>query len=441
MKIIKEKLLSLARGQSGLAAVLQSLVIKLLVVVINTTTGIITARSLQPDGRGELAALILWPLFLANALTLGLPSALVYNLRRAPERASALVSGALVFCAVSGVTAIVLGVAMMPYWLAQYPPETVRLAQLLMWHTPVCLFTNFGRVIFEARDNFRRSNAVLLLTMWLGLVGLVAVWWAGALTPFHAALTYTLNGVPTAIGVVVLLWREFRPRWAGTLAALGTLLHYGWRSYGIDLLNTFAMQLDQVLVVGLLSPALAGTYVVALSLARVLLLMQQAVAAVLFPKAAGRPAAEVIALTGRAARLSVTLTALVGVGVMVGGPWLLRLLYGAEFVAATNLLRLLVIEAMVSSTSLILAQAFMALGRPGVVTVLQGVGLALSVPLLLLLIPRWGLLGAGLALVVAAVVRLTLTLLSFPWWLKARAPRLAPERADWVFLRQRLAKA
>ena len=60
MKAGKETLLSIARGRSGLASVVQSLVIKLLVVAINTTTGIITARALQPEGRGELAALILW---------------------------------------------------------------------------------------------------------------------------------------------------------------------------------------------------------------------------------------------------------------------------------------------------------------------------------------------------------------------------------------------
>lgn len=441
MKAGKETILSIARGRSGLASVVQSLVSKLLVVAINTTTGIITARALQPEGRGELAALILWPVFLANALTLGLPSALVYNLRREPQRASAFVSGALLLGAFVSVAAVGVGVGLMPYWLAQYTPETVQLAQLLMWHAPVCLLIIIGRAVFEACDNFRRSNAVLLLTMLLGLLGLLGVWWAGALTPFNAALTYTLNGVPIVIGVVVCLWREFKPRWAGAMAALRTLLHYGWRSYGIDLLNTFSLQIDQVLVVGLLSPGLVGTYVVALSLARVLLLLQQAVVMVLFPKAAGRPAHEVIALTGRAARLGIILTAAVGAGVAVGGPWVLRVLYGAEFVTATNLLRLLVLEALVASTSLILAQAFMALGRPGVVTMLQGAGLALSVPLLLILIPKFGLLGAGLALVAAAVVRLALTLLSFPWWLKEHVPRLAPERADWVFLRQRLAKA
>ena len=85
---VTEQARRIAQGRSGATAVMQSLAIKLLVIAVNTATGIITARMLQPEGRGELAALILWPVFLANAMTLGVPSSLVYNLRREPERAS-----------------------------------------------------------------------------------------------------------------------------------------------------------------------------------------------------------------------------------------------------------------------------------------------------------------------------------------------------------------
>jgi O-antigen/teichoic acid export membrane protein len=98
------------------------------------------------------------------------------------------------------------------------------------------------------------------------------------------------------------------------LASLRALLPYGVRSYGIDLLGALSLQIDQALVVGFLSPAAMGTYVVALSLSRMLQLFQQAVVMVLFPKAAGRPADEVIALTGQAARISTVLTSLAGIG-------------------------------------------------------------------------------------------------------------------------------
>ncbi|MEP7342032.1 MAG: oligosaccharide flippase family protein [Acidobacteriota bacterium] len=438
LKVFTNKLVEAAKGRNGATAVMQSLVIKLLVVLLNTSTGIITARMLKPEGRGELAALILWPLFLANALTLGLPSSLVYNLRRDPKRKSHLIAAALMLSVLLGLAATLLGAAFMPHWLAQYSRETIRLAQLMLWYAPLCTLMLIGRAAFEARGDFGNSNATLLFTPFLGLVGLVVLILAKAMTPFHVALAYTLNGVPVLIWVSVRLWRDFRPRWEGMAASIRTLLHYGLRSYGIDLLNALSLQIDQVLVIGFLSPEAMGTYVVALSLSRMLLLFQQSVVMVLFPKLTGRPAAEVIALTGRVARISTVMTLLVGGVVMLWGQWMLRLLYGAEFATATNLLRLLTLEAIITSTALVLAQAFMALGKPGTVTVLQGVGLALSVPLMLVLIPRYGLLGTGLALAISAAVRLVLMMMCFPWLLKERSPKLLFGREDWTFLRQQL---
>jgi O-antigen/teichoic acid export membrane protein len=442
MQPIKEKLLSVARGGGGgAAAVLQSLLSKLLVIAINVVTGIITARLLAPEGRGALAALILWPLFLANALTLGVPSALVFNLKRRPARASRLVGGALILGCLLSVAAVVVGVLLLPYWLRHYSPAVLQQAQFLLWYTPVCIFILIGRAAFEARSNFRGSNATLLGSTLLGVLGLIGLAITNTMTPFRAALAYTLSSVPVMVWVLYRLWREFQPRWQRLGTAIRALLHYGLRSYGADLLNNLSVQIDQVLVVGLLSPAAMGTYVVAVSLSRMLLLFQQAIVMVLFPKVAARPAEEVLKLTGRAARASALMTTVVGVAVMLAGQWLLRLLYGAEFVAAANLLRLLTLEVVLTSTTLVLAQAFMALGRPGVVTILHGVTLMISVPLLLLLVPRFGLLGAGIALVCASGTRLGVMLFSFPWLLKESMPNLLPGREDWLLLRQQLAKA
>lgn len=437
---IIDNLMVVVRGRNGLALVMKSLAIKMLVIAINTLTGIITARTLKPDGRGELAAMILWPVFLTNALTLGLPSSLIFNLRRSPERESQLFSGALALGLLLGVAAGIVGTLMLPHWLSQYHPETVVMAQWVMLQAPQCTLILVGRAALEARGEYGNSNATLFLIHFLTLVGLIGLLLAGAMTPFRAAFAYVLNGIPAFVWMMWRLWRIYRPQWEGVKDSVRDLLPYGLRAYGIDLLGTLSLQIDQVLVVGLLYPAAMGTYVVALNLSRILQLFQQAVVMVLFPKATARPVEEVLALTGRAVRVSTVFTALAGIGVMLWGQWLLRLLYGQEFVAATNLLRLLTLEAIITSTTLVLAQAFMALGKPGTVTVLQGLGLALSVPLMLIFIPRYGLLGTGISLAISSAVRLGLMLMCFPWLLNERAPKLLFGPDDWMFLRQQLVK-
>ncbi len=436
----QDKFLNVVKGQNGLAIVAKSLAVKLVVLAINTSTGIITARMLKPTGRGELAAMILWPVFLTNAITLGLPSSLIFNLRRWPEREASIFSGALVLGLILGLMAGLLGAVMMPHWLAQYTPETIRTAQWVMVQAPMCTLILVGRASLEARGEFGNSNAALFMIHFMALALLVLILLTGPMTPFRASFAYVLSGVPAFIWMMGRLWRIYQPRWEGVSGSIRALLPYGLRAYGIDLLGTLSLQIDQVLVVGLLNPEAMGTYVVALSLSRVLQLFQQAVVMVLFPKATARPVDEVLMLTGRAVRISTVFTLAAGIGVMLWGQWFLQILYGKEFVMAINLLRLLSLEAIITSTTLVLAQAFMAIGKPGTVTLLQGVGLALSVPLMLVLIPRFGLLGTGMSLVISALVRLGLMLMCFPWLLKERAPKLLFGRDDWMFLCQQLVK-
>jgi O-antigen/teichoic acid export membrane protein len=109
---------------------------------------------------------------------------------------------------------------------------------------------------------------------------------------------------------------------------------------------------------------------------------------------------------------------------MAIGPVLLMLLYGKEYSGALMILRILVVEVVLTGATQVLSQAFMALGRPGVITTLQVIGLSLTVPLMLLLIPRYGITGAALALLLSTCARFTFVLLSFPVYLHLPVPNL-----------------
>jgi O-antigen/teichoic acid export membrane protein len=128
--------------------------------------------------------------------------------------------------------------------------------------------------------------------------------------------------------------------------------------------------------------------------------------------------------------MSTVLTAIVGTIIAILGPQALSLLYGAEYRTASTVLRILVLEVILSGATLVLSQAFMALGRPGVVTALQVTGLVLTIPLMILLVPRYGIVGAGIALLVSTTSRFILVLLSFPLFLKMQVPAFLPKWQD-----------
>ncbi|WP_250124082.1 oligosaccharide flippase family protein [Chroococcidiopsis sp. CCMEE 29] len=423
-------------GRTATAATVQTVLVRVLILATNMGTGIITARALGPDGRGEQAAMALWPQFLAYAMTLGLPAALRYNLKRYPDQKTELFSAALLLSILLGIAATLVGIVFLPQWLSQYSPEVIRFAQWLMLLSPMILLSGNFVAALEATEDFTTANQAQYLAplMTLVLLGLLAV--AQILTPFTAVLAYVIPGLPIFFWLLHRTWKYFRPRWQRLGSSYKRLTSYGLRAYGIDLLGTLSGQVDQALVVNLLPPASMGLYVVALSLSRMLSLFHSSIITVLLPKTAARPVEEVVALTGRAARVGMVLTVLTAIAVIIPVPILLRLLYGAEFLEAVPVFRILIVEEVIGGTAWVLSQAFMALGRPGTVAILQALGLGLSVPLMILFIPAYGLEGAGLALLCSTVLRLVLVLTGYPTILKVRPPGLIMTKEDWRFLQQ-----
>ena len=437
MKNVAKSVRWILQGRSATAATIQTLLSRMLILAINIGTGVITARFLGPQGRGEQAAIILWPQFLGYLMTLGLPAALRYNLKRYPEDKSELFSATLLLSMGLGILASLIGIVFVPYWLGhQYSQEVVHFAQWFMITAPVGVFWANLVAALEATDDFSTANKGQYLTPLFTLVMLLVLLLTRSLTPFTTSLAYILAGLPIFFWILKLLWQRFRPKWHNLGLQYKRLLHYGLRAYGIDILGTLGTQVDQALVVGFLQPAAMGMYVVALSLSRMLDVFQTAIITVLFPKTAARPLEEVIAITGRAARIGMALSFLAAIGAMFLVPTLLHLLYGSKFIGALPVFRVLAIEVVIGGVTWVLAQAFMALGRPGTVTVMQAIGLGLTVPLMLVMIPAYGLIGAGLALLCSTIIRFIFMLGSYPLILKVRPPNLLITRDDLHFLQQ-----
>jgi O-antigen/teichoic acid export membrane protein len=413
-------------------AVGHSIINRIAILILNVSTGILTARTLHPAGRGELAAMLLWPVFLATATTVGTPSALIYHLRqRASERAGLVVNG-LMMVTFFGVLATIAGVLFLPHWLHQYPAPVIQWAQIFLLTLPLWSIQITGQAALEALELFSLSNIVQLLIPVTTLAGLLIFLALHRLTPVTAGVSYTLAIFPTSFTILSLLWKQRSARHSlrWSIAVSRQLLHYGVRSCGIDLLGALALNIDQVLVVGLLSPQAMGSYVVVLSFSRALLLIQSAVVMVLFPRATGRSSGQVVDMVGQAVRVTTIITAAAGLLVCLLGPMLLRLMYGVQYLSALVALRVLVLEVVIQGGVFVMAQAFMAMGRPGIVTILQAAGLSLSLPLMLLFIPRYGVSGAASALLISTIARFCLLFVGFRIFLKSNPPSILPRYAD-----------
>lgn len=436
---MRSKVSFLFRATRGADAIAQTVVARFLTAGMNVATGIISARTLGANGRGEMSAMLVWPMLLAYLLTLGLPAALRYWIRREPERRAELFTTAVAGAALSSLVAVAIGVTFIPRWLHAYPPDIVRAAQIVMFFSPEVMLSLITTAMLETLGDFYSANATRYAMVGFTLLGLAILAAGHWMTPFSGALAYVCAPVVVALWTLWKLrahlrFRVFDPRPAARL--LGS---YAVRSYVIDLMNVIATQIDTVLVIAFLSPADVGIYAVALNASRVINILHQSVAAVIFPEATGHDSRIVVAMVERAARVSTAIALPFGAALALALPVLLPLFYGTAFARGIAVGQVLTLEAVVSGLIAVLAQAFMALGRPGSVTMLQSLGLAAVVPLMFLLLPHFGLIGAAYALLISSALRLALILAMYPFVLHAKLPKLIPLREDFVRLRAILA--
>ena len=417
-----------------IGATLRVTVIRVIALAGNVLCGLLTAAFLGPDGRGKQAALIVAPTLLASLSTLGLHASLIYNVRNDPKNAPHYFGTAAILCFGMGVLATGVGWWVMPVWLHQYSPSIINLARILLLTLPIVVMSPLLTGVLEAHDRFGSANQVLYLQSLLTLGVLLILAAGGWMTPEITAFAYILPGLLGALYLWVQAYRTLKARFTLSSPYPQRLLHFGLKFYGVDILGALSSYLDQALIVFLLAPAAVGAYAVALSLSRILSVVQGAVATVLFPTIAGREAADVIQTVARVTRVTFVINATGAIGIGLVGPSLLILLYGNRFSGAISPFLILLCEAVITSVARTLAQAFSGTGRPGAVTETEIVGVVVSMGCLATLVPLFGINGAACGTLLSGCARLGWLLIRFRRVLGVKLPRLLIDQADilWV---------
>lgn len=418
------------KSKNNSSAAVKTMMVSVLILLVNMLTGVLTARYLGPSGRGEQTAMVSWSQFLAFSMSFGIPSALIYNAKKNPDEAGVLYRVALLIGLGFGIIAMTVGIFVLPYWLDSFSSEVVLFAQVSMILCPLIVVSQINNAAFQFRGDYKTFNwqryLVPLLT--LAVIGILIL--TGSMNPYTTALAYLGPSVPLFIWMTLLLLRTYKVKMRNTYRNFKRLFTYGLGSYGNDLLGQFSTYIDQIIIAGLLRPADLGLYAVAVSLSRMVNFFSNSITVVLFPKASELSKDEAISLTFKAFRISTTCTLLGALFLMLVAPFVIPLLYGKDFNTALTVFRLLLLEVTISGGTLILAQTFMALGKPKFVSILQGVGLLLVIPLLFLLVPRFGLFGAGVSMLSSAVLRFLFIILNIRYNLKVKLPRLLISRED-----------
>src|SRR6185436_7401163 len=106
-----------------------TLLSNLLIVLCGIVSGVLTARLLQPEGRGMLAAIIFWPQIFAAVGLMSLNEAMTLKLSRDTTRVSSILTSVFTLAAILALMSVGVGYVAIDVLLADKQQDVIPIAQ------------------------------------------------------------------------------------------------------------------------------------------------------------------------------------------------------------------------------------------------------------------------------------------------------------------------
>lgn len=367
-------------------------------ILLGLVTGVLLARLLGPDGRGELAAIQLWPSFIAGFALLGLPDALAYFSAQSPNRAGRFLGSSVALGVLLSVPFMGLGYVAMPLLLSAQPAEVVHTARWCLLLVPLTAAVGTPYQVLRGRGDFFGWN-VLRLAPGLGWLAVICLAWLfGRPEPNVMALGYLLALVLNGLLIFYTVKRRIPGPFSPDPQQWQPLLRYGLPAVFGSVPQVLNLRLDQMLMAALLPPQVLGLYVVAVTWSGAIAPALNALGAASFPKIASQSDPERQAQTfSQVSRMAVFSAGLIGLMLMLFTPLVFPFLFGERFAAVIPTTLVLVLAAVVAGINLVLEEGLRGLGKPGAVALAELGGLAVTIVSLFFLLRPLQTMGAALA--------------------------------------------
>jgi O-antigen/teichoic acid export membrane protein len=391
------------RRDSFSGEVLQSFLTNIGLNGLTVLTGIMLARLLGPEKRGELAAIQAMPMIVASFGQLGLNEAVVYFGGRNREQAGRFAVSAASLILLAGIPIVLASALLVPWVLREQDPAIVFASQIFM----ALLFVNAidGTAISTVRAHHRIPlwNALRSGPRVLWLLVVAAFFALGTTEPVRIALVYLALYFGLSLAMIYAVRGYLRGQWLPQASLWPRLLRFGLPVAAGVAPRLLNQRIDQLIIAAILPPRELGLYAVAVAWTGLGQLPAATIQAVSFSKISGMRELEVQLRFIRGAVGAVAVSTLaVAAALAVATPLAIRWAFGPDFRDATPLAWILLLAVVLRSVAWMLQIGMQGIGQPTVGMYSQWSGLVLLVPTALALLPRFGAVGAAWALVVAA---------------------------------------
>lgn len=411
------------------------------ILLINIVGGILAARLLGPQGKGQLTAVTLWPSVLAAVGNLGIANAIVFYVGNSGEESIKKIwAGTIALGLIQTGLLIALGFFLLPILMSQYSSEYIWIARTFLLFVPLNIFTQYWISIFQGRMKIVPYNVSRFLVVSCYLVSIIILSSLKIVSVLTCTIVLLLSNV--VVLIFELLWLT-KLGWVGhhiDFVLIRKMLGYGLKSHLGSISSLINLRMDQMVMAIFLAPNMLGLYVVAVTISSGVGLIANAIATITFPAiSVQNMAGEKKRALTRSLRLSFWCSLFVGLTMLLSMDFIINVLYGQGFSQAIPAARVLIVATVVSGLNMILASGLKGYGLPGVSSMGEFISLLFTGIFLWLLLPRWGIIGGAVTSLISYSCNFVI-LYSYAWFRLSINPKEAflPQVEDYLYIQSLL---
>ena len=375
-------------------------------------SSVVVSRLLGVEGRGVFSLFMATVTGLAIVGTLGVPQGQMFHASRNDRWLSHFMANATAFSLVSG------GLIAAGYFLGGRGLGFEQVTRLGwagciagMVAVPTLVLLMYQRQYFLTLHRFELAKAAGATSATLPLVGYLTLFALGQ-TDVQAFMGAFVASQLLCFALFLRPARRVGPAQRPFSVKLARRsLSFGFRQYLSDIAAYLMSRLDFFIVAAYLGPRGLGIYSVAAGLGEISVRLSNEIGTMLYPVFAGgklKPGQAATAL-----RIVILMAVVLAIGLeLLSGP-LIRGLYGDDFADAIPAFRWIVLGTVAWSSTHVTWTYLSSAGRPGLGVFVFGLAAGLGALLNVILLPRVGVVGAGIAATVSYLVAGLIFLLLF----------------------------
>jgi O-antigen/teichoic acid export membrane protein len=386
---------------------LMSLLATFILQVFNFASGVMIARALGAEDRGQYANIIAWYSFLVPIAMLGINDAIVYSISKGERPASKTISAAAVAALITIGLAIAAGCFVFFWIFRSQPPRVQIAAAIFMLYAPAYQLNQYLLSLFQSsgKGGFWNVMRIFNAPAYVGFIVIAILVGDGNIVGMATANIGSVILAVTILGIVAARrWKLEKP----DPAVVKDLFHYGKYTIFQRITIVSRDNLDRMVLPLFVGMADLGHYTVAAAVAYFVFLIGYTIDMVAFPAIAGQSTLEG---QKNSAQLFSRMGFVLTIGAMVClAPllnYLIPTLFGREFGPSVKLALWLLLAGGFQSFKMCLASVFKGLRRTKILALVDAGNALIMLVGLLTLPQRFGILGGCYAHLASAVFAVT----------------------------------